>query len=117
MSDYACERCTREIGVDYFSWEHCNKHGLGVVLCRLCADDLDRKTEDEALRSLRAHRAFRNSPTSIEDELAETKRLLECSRARVKELEDELANTVKAARDELQALHHEFRRTRNEDLL
>jgi hypothetical protein len=48
-----CELCGRGVSFeDYWSWQYCNDHGVGVELHPRCAKKLDAMTENEALRML-----------------------------------------------------------------
>jgi hypothetical protein len=49
-----CDLCGRGVAFgEYVSWEHCNEHGLGVLLHEECAAKLDELSEGEALALLR----------------------------------------------------------------
>lgn len=47
-----CELCRKSAGEDYFSWQHCDEHGIGVTLCEPCADDLAVVAEADGLQML-----------------------------------------------------------------
>lgn len=55
-----CELCGKGASMtSYWSWEHCNDHGIGVTLHARCSKKLEKMSEAAALAALKEARGVR----------------------------------------------------------